>query len=137
MIIPSLFRSHLADDTNEDFNSDDEDDDGLTAQERENVRNVLASLAGTDLGGGASTLSGQRIRSDLVLGDNERRSNTGVPITVPSNSISAPPAIAITRAAPIPTQTPAPVLTPVEAPPAPPVKMSRFKARQMGLQSDD
>lgn len=131
MIIPALLHSHLADDTQRDYNSDEEDDDGLTLVERENVRKVLAEMAGTDLGGGASTLSGQRIRSDLVLEDNERRSTSasmGTPITVPSNL-------------PVPLRsispTPAPLSTVIPVPSAPPVKMSRFKARQLGLQLDD
>ncbi|KAK4702649.1 hypothetical protein P7C70_g3579, partial [Phenoliferia sp. Uapishka_3] len=138
MIIPSLLAQQVR-----QPGEDSEDDDGLTAAERENIKKTLEKLSGAMNSGGPSTLDGTRVGGggggdaapsiEQMLGAQETKvtrakeppvvKSAGVPISVPANR-----ALEKEKEGEVVLAEEAPVAA------APPKKMSRFKARQMGLE---
>lgn len=98
MIIPSLLAQHVR----EDGQDSEDEDDGLTPEERENIRKTLEMLAGRTDDGGPATLDGRRIVPALSGSISQMLAATpegkvvrakappvvkaaGVPIAVPAN----------------------------------------------------
>ncbi|KAI5481688.1 hypothetical protein MNV49_002914 [Pseudohyphozyma bogoriensis] len=145
MIIPSLLASQVRQDRGRASDSEGEDEDGLSPEERESIRTALEKLsAARDLEGAAAT--GTRIGGNQSVGSISQMlggttatgappkappvvRTVGVPISVPSG----PQGLAATVGGENASASSAPASA--AAPPAdPPKKMSRFKARQLGLE---
>lgn len=150
MIIPSLLQEHIR--TNIDQESDEEGgDDGLTPEERQNLRNTLAELAGRSSTGGRSDMDGRRTEPQVApsrppiisaaTNSISQMMEEAVPARpAPSDRIGQRMAtpIALPSNAPLSKMREEKVEMPQERVEsiAPVKKMSRFKARQLGLEPE-
>lgn len=150
MIIPSLLQEHIR--TNIDQDSDEEGvDDGLTSVERQNLRNTLAELAGRSSTGGRSDMEGRRTEPQVAptqpptinIASNSISQMMEEPVPsrpVPSDRIGQRMAtpIALPSNSPLSRMREEKLEEQKEVPEAaaPVKKMSRFKARQMGLEPE-
>lgn len=144
MIIPSLLAQHVKQDNG--LPSDDEDD-GLTAEQRERVRTTLEELSGKVESGGRSDMTGKKLEVPRALPS----LSAGVRSLSISSHTSIAPGItekstldADVMRRPGSTRIAVPSNPPVRkqsvpevSGAAPPKKMSRFKARQLGLEIED
>lgn len=150
MIIPSLLAQHVR----EDGQDSEDEDDGLTPEERENIRKSLEVLAGRTDDGGPATLDGRRIVPALsgsisqLLGTTSEEKvvkgkappvvgAAGVPIAVPAN-----PAMEVREEPQAPSERPKKMsrcvfrVGGVEEREELTILVDRFKARQLGLEPE-
>jgi hypothetical protein len=136
MIIPSMLASQVKRDISGDTDSDD---DGLSPEERENIRSTLAKLSAGFTNGEIKPAGGTIPRpQSLSTTPSISQVLGGTPSDIPVPAKAPPQVRAVATPIAVPSNGPplppaAEASLPVEAGEKP-KKMSRFKARQLGLE---